>query len=415
MSKVSQLAVLLKGLHVADLGRDRSGTLRLRYVKNTPISLSLPAEMEIFTSSVVSRWLRALLPENETVLAATERLYGLQRNDIMDFLRVMGRDCAGAVQFCEPDDIEATINRQGALHPVSDTEIERRLAEMELDEAVSWTMPGENWSLGGYQQKFALRRQDNQWFLASGSEPTTHIVKPGVRHLRLNALIEHISMATAHRVGLNTAETSYDTFVSQDALVVTRFDRVERDGYVSRIHQEDLCQAMGAVQKYESLGGPSVADVVRFLRSQSTSASAERANVHAFVDAVIFNTVIGAPDAHLRNYAIHLNHNGPHMTPLFDVATGLAYDSRQSRKVCMSIGGVWVLDDINDDAWKRFAGELALDEDRVLARVRELAARVIDESRTVISELATVEYIAEVEDRLVVNLENHARRIGGLA
>ena len=66
-------------------------------------------------------------------------------------------------------------------------------------------MPGEHWSLAGQQEKFALTRLGGEWHEAKGSAATTHIVKPGIKILPHQALIEHVTMRAAAAVGVSTA------------------------------------------------------------------------------------------------------------------------------------------------------------------------------------------------------------------
>jgi serine/threonine-protein kinase HipA len=310
-------------------------------------------------------------------LDAIGRRYRIDTRDELALLSVIGKDCAGAVQFCAEDEMEATLDREGSLQECSIGDIEIRLDEMDTDEDASWTMPGEHWSLGGTQQKFALRRRHDRWYVAQGAEATTHIIKPGIRKMKAQALDEHASMRAARIVGIDAAYTEYTSFRSQDAIVVSRFDRADVDGdRVRRLHQEDLCQALGVTEKYESDGGPSALDIIRMLREVSETAGAARRNVERFVDGLIYNTVIGAPDAHARNYAVLLDGDSVNLAPVYDVASGFAYDPPASggRVVSMSVGGVFELDGIGRDAWSRFADAAGLDADRTVARVTELAA-----------------------------------------
>lgn len=138
---------------------------------------------------------------------------------------------------------------------MSDGEIELRLAELGMDAEATWTMPGEHWSLGGSQQQFALRRIGDEYFEAHGAQPISHIVKPGVHGLKAQALIEHVSMRAARACGVDMAQTDFVSFKSENAIIVTRFDRASNaDGSLTRLHQEDLCQAGLA---YDTRGGGS--------------------------------------------------------------------------------------------------------------------------------------------------------------
>jgi len=76
--------------------------------------------------------------------------------------------------------------------------------------------------------------------------------------------------------------------------VVERYDRVRSDGRWARIHQEDMCQALGLhpTRKYESDGGPGARTIVELLREQSSNPEED---VQSFVDANIFNWLIAGP------------------------------------------------------------------------------------------------------------------------
>lgn len=411
-----QLVVLLGGQVVASLERTRAQVVRLTYESDpgpTPLSLSLPIATRTHAGAVVEQFLWGLLPDNDGVLAGIERRYGADPRDPMSLLAAVGKDCAGAVQFCRPDEVEPTLARAGTLEPCSDGQIEMRLAELAMDERASWSMPGEHWSLGGTQAKIALRRRRGRWYVAQGAEPTTHILKPGIRSLHHQALLEHLSMRAAALLGLEVSETAYRAFKSESALVVTRFDRAPGPaGTVTRRHQEDLCQALGTTSRYEEFGGPSAVDVVTALRAQSATPAQAAANVRQFVDGLVYNTVIGAPDAHARNYAVLLDGEDVHLAPLFDVATGLAYETRGARTASMSIGGVFDLDRIDDDAWRRFAERARLSAEDLLDRVHELAAGVPEAFERALAEVADDEGSGEVEERLMGPLREHAGRVG---
>lgn len=377
------LAVVLDGAHVADVERTRAGVLRLTYLDAarhpdaTPLSLSLPPTVGSHVGSPVERFLTGLLPESEGALHALARRHRIDTSDPLAVLAVIGKDCAGAVQFATEADLDATLAREGSLVACSASDIESRLAEMDTDEDASWTMPGEHWSLGGTQQKFALRRQDDCWFVAHGAEPTTHIIKPGIRSMRAQALAEHLSMRAAAILGHQVADTTFTAFKSQDAVVVTRFDRVQASGEkVVRVHQEDMCQALGNGEKYEEYGGPSALEIIRLLRATAPSPAAARTGVGRFLDALIFNTVVGAADAHARNYSVLLSGQDVRLAPLYDVASGFFYDPTPGtgRVTSMSVGGTFALHRIDQDAWRRLAARARLDEQQVLDRVAQTTA-----------------------------------------
>lgn len=405
---VDHLVVLVEGREVAELTRTSTGATRLTYQSSartpgsTPLSLALPASRASHIGEPVDTFLRGLIPESDRALSAIARRYRIDTSSVMNVLAVIGLDCAGAIQFCRTEDLPALTRRDGSLEPCTDSEIEARLGELELDEGASWTMPGEHWSLGVTQQKFALRRQDGRWYMAHGAEPTTHIVKPGIRQLVAQALAEHVSMEVAHRLGLDVARTSFESFKSADALVVERFDRELTADGVRRRHQEDLCQALGVQEKYQEFGGPSALEVIRLLRDAADTAAQARRNVSRFIDGLIYNTVIGAPDAHARNWAVLLEGDSVALAPMYDVATGFGYTVTQGRGrwTSMSVGGSFELDRIDLDAWRRFAGQARVDEGVVLDRVREFSERAPDEFALVLAEFDRDPSAAELSRRI---------------
>jgi serine/threonine-protein kinase HipA len=126
-------------------------------------------------------------------------------------------------------------------------------------------------SLAGAQSKLALRREapSGRWGTPHGSEPTTHVLKPGIADVEGHALNEHLCLVTARRLGLLAAASSIEMFEDQTAVAIRRFDRTHDGGRLIRVHQEDMCQALGIHPdaKYQQDGGPSAADIVQLLRS----------------------------------------------------------------------------------------------------------------------------------------------------
>lgn len=372
------LAVLLEGEVCAEIRRTRAGSLRLTYadgkgLADTPLSLSLPRGLD-HVGATVERFVTGLLPENEEALGAIAARFGADRRDPLGMLEAIGLDCPGAVQFCTEDRVADALARIGSVAAVSDSDIEARLAELEVNGAASWMMPGEHWSLGGTQQKFALRREAGEWCEALGSEPTTHIVKPGIRRVRAQALAEHVTMAAARALGVRTAATEFREFKSETAIVVERFDRERREGAVVRLHQEDLCQALDIGEKYEDRGGPSAGRIARLLSDAAARSSDAEANVREFVDMVIFNTVVGAPDAHARNFAVMLDGDRVRLAPMFDSATALGHATTGVRKAAMSVGGEFTLDHLTPTHWATFAGDVGVALEHVLERVAYFAS-----------------------------------------
>ena len=122
--------------------------------------------------------------------------------------------------------------------------------------------------------------------------------------------------------------------------------------------------------------------------------------------------MIGAPDAHARNYAVLLEGDQVELAPLYDVASGFGYGAGgQDRKLSMSIGGTFLLDEVDADAWRRFADVARLDDERLLTR---LAAMADAAPAAFESALAAVDdwhgQAADLGERLLPRLREHAAR-----
>ena len=345
----------------------------------TPLSLSMPTAIASHADTAASRrvtnFLWGLLPDNDTVIERWSAHYAVLATSPFFLLGTpVGEDCAGAVRFCAPGDEERLLGRGGEVEWLTDNAIAERLRGLR-DDQTSWLGPrftGE-FSLAGAQPKTALANVDGRWGEPRGDLPTTHIFKPGSA-LEDHDLVEHICLTAARRAGLPTARSSFRLFGDQTALVVERYDRARTPGGVVRIHQEDLCQALGLSpeRKYQSVGGPSPAQAVALMRRHIDPGAAETAAA-TFVDALAWNWIIAGTDAHAKNYSFLLAGANVRLAPFYDVASFLPYSANERElRMSMRLGGTYEMWP-SHNFWPRAAAELGLDPELVVMRVRALA------------------------------------------
>jgi serine/threonine-protein kinase HipA len=280
------------------------------------------------------------------------------------------------VRFVAPDRVETARERGGEVTWLDDGDIAERLRNLRED-STAWL--GESFtgkfSLAGAQAKTALLFENGRWGQPSGAIPTTHILKPGVSRLDDHDLDEHLCLDAARRVGLDAARTTVSRFGEETAVVVGRYDRLERDdGSIRRVHQEDLCQALSYMpeKKYESDGGPGPARIVRLLRESMPVGVAVDA-VARFADALIWNWVIAGTDAHAKNYSLLLSRDQVRIAPLYDVASALPYEPDEHElRLAMKVGGRYYVYP-RHNPWRRTASELGLEAGHLTARAVELA------------------------------------------
>ena len=104
-----------------------------------------------------------------------------------------------------------------------------------------------------------------------------------------------------------------------------RYDRTTDDaGLPRRLHQEDLCQALGILteQKYESEGGPSLTRALQHLRARSAAPGVDALTLW---DATVFNVLVGNCDAHGKNFSILWSDGGQRLAPLYDLVSTTVY------------------------------------------------------------------------------------------
>jgi serine/threonine-protein kinase HipA len=365
------------------------------------LSVRMPVVGGAYKGRDPTTFLDGLVPENPATRQRWAFRFGVDRDDSFGLLAHMGWDCPGAVQFCAPEDVSEMLARADEFAPMTGTAIAGRLRDLKSDTA-SWTLPEEHWSLPGQQEKFALTRHDDQWFVALGSAPTTHIFKPGIPHLFHQSLVEHATMRAADAVGVAVARSEYLVFEDQPTIVVERFDRVQAGGTVLRIYQEDFCQAtgFGPDRKYEARHGPGVDAFARVLTGHSTDLELDR---QALADFVPINYVSGSPDGHAKNLSLSLTPGRTELAPLYDLATGFPYDQGVERTVAVSLGGVRKFGQVRRKQWEQTARRIGLDTEWMLARVAHVAERYPEAFAAALHEIgsdAAEHVLSRAHDRL---------------
>ena len=405
----STLLVFICGCRAGSIEQSNDGLLGFRYdpdYSGIPLSLSMPVSNRTFPHKVVQPFLFGLLPDDRSVRRSIGLEFDVRSDNPFLLLQNIGLDCPGAVQFCLPEQADSLLGRTAEFEPIEEAAIGRRLAALRERREDSWLGSQEHWSLGGNQGKFALARRGDRWFECHGSAPTTHIFKNGVHGFRLQALNEFVCMRLAARCGLPAADVSYETFDGEPAIVVERYDRIKLpDGATMRLHQEDFCQILGVLpeNKYPEYGGPGAADVLGVIASTAQAAR----NAKLFTAMLFFNYLVGAPDAHAKNFSLLLGEGRDALVaPLHDVASGLAYDElRRKARLAMSIGGENRIGRVTRNNIKRYAeaNDLArfdLGEAACVELMAELAQAVLDTLAEAFNDAQAAEGADELRDRL---------------
>lgn len=420
----TKLAVFINDARVGTVTRLDGGRLRFDYnlatllrPEATPLSLSMPFPVSSHPHEAITPWLWGLLPDNEKVLRSWARQFHASPSSPFSILSTpVGEDCAGAVRFI-PEGRADETSAKGNVTWLSEDEVAQRIRDLKVD-STAWlgrSFTGQ-FSLAGAQAKTALLYDDGRWGEPSGDIPTTHILKPAIDGFDGHAINEHLCLEAAQKAGIPAAATQLICLGGEPVLLVDRYDRFRTDeGRLSRLHQEDLCQALSVHpdRKYQREGGPAPGQIAELFRKAMPHRQAE-ASVQRFADALIWNWLIAGTDAHTKNYSLLLAGRQVVLGPLYDAASALPYRTHERKlRSAMKIGGSYrIYPDYN--RWPAAAKDLGLEAEELIGRVRELASRAPE----AFAEAAAAHAVAELDHplprRLVDLVADRCERCLGL-
>jgi serine/threonine-protein kinase HipA len=443
-----------------------------------PLSLSMPLAAQEHPHGAIEPFIWGLLPDNEFVLNRWAKQFHVSPRNAFALISHVGEDCAGAVQFVTPDRREEmTTAPPVETQWLTETEVASRLRVLQSD-ASAGRAPSDTgqFSLAGAQPKTALLFDGQRWGVPSGRTPTTHILKPPTGGFDGHAENEHLCLRLARSLGLPTSHSEVRKFEGVTAIVLERYDRVNiltsveqmvtsnthlaidpaklpdsllrnkilvasteddvkmqailghaRATPVYRVHQEDFCQALRVHPslKYQNEGGPGPQQIVEKIRShivdggrseKHADIKAPEVDVQTFIDALIFNWLIGGTDAHAKNYSILISGSVVRLAPLYDIASILAYDDIDPKKakLAMKIGQEYKLQSITLSDWRELAASIRFDEPLLIDRIRAMAKALPDLLTTQIKQLSDSGINHQIIDRLAKVLPQRAVKISTL-
>ncbi len=375
--KLYALDVYLRGVKAGRM--EGRAAARMRFTYDTefparpgaiPLSISLPFGPESFDEARTRPFFAGLLPEG-VVREALARRLGLSQTNELGLLEAIGGECAGAVAVVPAGDDAPAHGGYEALDEERLHDLVGRLPSRPL-------LAGEGalrLSLAGAQHKLPVFLDNETVSLPKGDAPSTHILKVPIRDVPETVENEAFCMALARECGLLVPDAFARRVRGKSVYFVRRYDRaVGSSGRIERLHQEDLCQALGIPPelKYEQEGGPSLASCVELLRGHSVQPAID---VRALIAWTAFNHLIGNADAHGKNIALLLLGSGPRLAPFYDLLCTEIYPGLTERHA-MAIGGEKRPEWRMDRHWKRLADELLVGSALVRRLVSEMAKRV---------------------------------------
>lgn len=284
-----------------------------------------------------------LLPEGRLreLIASRDRI---DPKDTWALLVRHGQDTAGALSLIpETIDVSGTHER---LVPLLQAALQEKIQESRarsLPLMASWD--DVRMSLAGAQEKLGLRIDaQGAMFLPEGTAASTHIVKPenASADFPFCPANEFFCMRLAAELNVPVPQVNL-LHLPEPLYVIERFDRehvsttTAPEKIIQRLHQIDLCQALGVSQskKYESEGGLGLQHLFELVRSPFMDRPIVAAN--AVLQWVAFNYLVGNLDAHAKNIAFLMRGQKAAVAPFYDMLCVEVYLPRAT--MSMAIAG----------------------------------------------------------------------------
>ena len=335
---------------VAEVHTPRTGKMTLTYrtevvdrleAGDLVLSAALPLRAERFAPSEAAPFLEGLLPDG-WARAGLERRFDVHRVDSFSLLAALGRECAGAVSLVPQGESWPPVEQ--ALVALTEADVAARLAALDddpfgVDDDTRVTLAGLPWKLP------LTISPDGSWAAPTAGRPSTYLLRPEPADRKGLVVTEAWALEVMRSAGLRVVDAEATTIEGRDVLVVCRHDRaIGADGQVTRIHQEDCCQALGAArpERTEQAGGPRLTEVAELAGDLSSDPASDL--VHLF-EWVVSCLVFGKVDASARDLSLLYANGGCELAPVTSMAGTADYADRP-RQMAMTVGGIDDLDRI---------------------------------------------------------------------
>lgn len=383
------LEVWLGKAKAGALSQDDAGALSfaydpdyLRLPDQRAISFSMRLQEAPYADRVVRPFFSGLLPDE----GARQRLagaLGISAGNAFGLLEVIGGECAGALSLY-PADKTPPPNEDDSVEILSPSRLEEIIGKLRERPLLAGE-EGVRLSLAGAQNKLAVCVEGKNISLAKGGRPTTHILKPFIEALEGTVENELFCLRLAARLKLPAPVVEMRHGGAIPFLLVERYDRVlHADGTITRLHQEDFCQALSVPPelKYEEEGGPGTERSLELIDRATARPAADRLN---FIRALIFHYLVGNADAHAKNYALLYRGKTPDLAPLYDVVCTAAY-LQLAKNLAMAIGGRSIPDTIQLKHWLTLVPDTRGAQRLLVRDLADLAGRIRREADKLLAE-----------------------------
>ena len=374
MADISVLNILLHGEHIGsltDVGHDRSLlSFNESYIENiNRASLGLRFKDSFGelitkfkpTQTALMPYFSNLLPEGHLREYLSERA-GVKSEREFLLLWALGMDLSGAITI--------TADKDETWPGNLDTEENDGNKDRGLDDALRF-------SLAGVQLKFSAISEASGGLTipAKGMGGSWIIKLPSTRFAGVPEN-EYSMMELARLVGMNVPSINLINVkdvenlpsgigeLQGQAFAIKRFDRLE-DG--SPVHIEDFAQVFDVYpkDKYKKASSANIAHVI--------GAESNEKDISEFIRRLVFNTLIGNADMHLKNWSlIYPDKKSATLSPAYDFVSTIPYI--EDKKAALKFSRTKHFDEFTFDELKHLAAKALLPEKVVLDTATETIA-----------------------------------------
>ena len=327
-----RLNIFHKGLHIGNLETTPNRGVVFSYTDYaaSPISISMPDLKRVYQEKECLPFFEGLLPEGDIRRQIADFAH-VPPTSVIKLLDKYGADIAGALVIVNE---ESSQDESFGYSEISSEEIRIRISQKSRIPMI-YSGSSIRLSLAGAENKVPVLMKDGRYYLPRGNAASSHIIK-ATDDFDEN---EFLCNRLAFHCGLDVPEMRIVDFDDKKAILVKRYDRVvSSEGVVSRLHQEDFCQALGIMSqnKYEENGGPGLSASIELIIRHSDDPMTD---LRGFLGITLFNYIIGNCDAHAKNFSFVYSGDlkKKHLAPFYDIVCSSIYE-QFDRSLAMRIG-----------------------------------------------------------------------------
>lgn len=394
---VRTLEVLINGSKVGTL-RDADNIWAFQYADtwlaaggNFPLATSIPLGSDWLVDGASVRpvqwFFDNLLPE-EMMRQVLAKEMDVEPTDAFGMLERIGAESAGALVLQAEG---ASVPEKG-IRPLSWSDLSKRIQN--LPRASLNKEAPKRMSLAGAQHKMVVVFDPTSKALSEPlrGTPSTHILKPNstAAGYPQSVINETFTMQLAARLGLNVPEV-WNLYLPEAVFIISRFDREPGPTEPRRVHALDGTQMLNepAYNKYVSA---TLANL-RALIGQCRNKALARLQVYRWI---VFNTMIGNSDAHLKNISFLVDQDGKRVAPFYDLLCTAVYHTRvysdgdavwPQEKLASPVAGANDFSEVTHDKLIQTGRELGINKATAAREVAKIVGKLKEAADEIAGEL----------------------------